>query len=235
MHVRMRLPPAPPPPHLHRRHPMLCIPLQRTRHCSWGCHSHRSFSIIPSSVSAASSPSSKASISHKQPCTSDLHTPPLSHISFPQHRAISSWAYLPGFIALFPSAWPGLPLQQSPSPVLFTAIRSLKHRSGKSRQAVSSSCESVCWLGSWSSTVPLENDPVDEDRGDGPWGAAGETENSHSKHRWVTTTHSTPTTVPCYCVFDCRGLCMFVCNMDISEILICMQPQQETILYLLLS
>lgn len=194
MHVRMRLPPAPPPPHLHRRHPVLCTPLRRTRHCSWGRRSRRSFSIIPSSVSAASSPSSKASISHKQPSTSELHTPPLSHISFLQHQAVTSWAYLPGCIALFPSARPGLPLPQSPSPV--TAIRSPKHRLGKSRQAVSSSCESVCWLGSWSSTVPLEDDPVDEDRGDGPWGAAGETEDSHPKHRWVTTTHSPPTIVP---------------------------------------
>lgn len=69
--------------------------------------------------------------------------------------------------------------------------RSLKC-SRKSRQAVSSSSKSVCWLGSWSSAVPLEDDPVDEDRRDGPGGAAGETEDSHPNHRWVTATHTTP-------------------------------------------
>lgn len=82
MRVRMRHPPAPPPPHLHRWHPDLCIPLRRNRQRSWGCHSRSSFiSIIPSSASAASSPSPKASISHKHPSTSELHTPPLSQIS----------------------------------------------------------------------------------------------------------------------------------------------------------
>lgn len=200
MHVRMRLPPA--PPHLHRRRPVLCVPLPRTRQCSWGCHSRSSFiSIIPSSSSAASSPSSKASISHKHPSTPKLHTATRAQIPSLQHpcvaqdssQAVTPWDNLASCIPLFPSARLGLPLQQSPSPVLF--IRSPKHRSAKSRQAVSSSCQSVCWLGSWSSTVPLEDDPVDEDRGDGSGGAAGETEDSHPKHRWVTTTHSTPAIV----------------------------------------
>ncbi|KAK2905899.1 hypothetical protein Q8A73_009842 [Channa argus] len=54
----------------------------------------------------------------------------------------------------------------------------------ENRQAVTSSCKSVCWLGSWFSAVPLEDDPVDENRGDGPGGAAGETEDCNSKHRW---------------------------------------------------
>ncbi|KAM3607759.1 uncharacterized protein V6R79_013354 [Siganus canaliculatus] len=45
------------------------------------------------------------------------------------------------------------------------------------------SLASVCQLGSWSSTVPLEDDSVDEDRRDGPGGAPGETEDSHPKHR----------------------------------------------------
>ncbi|KAK5860849.1 hypothetical protein PBY51_022301 [Eleginops maclovinus] len=115
MHVRMRVPPAPPPCHLHRRRPELCITLLRTCHCSWGCDS--SFSIIPSSVSAASS---KASYSHKHPRTSELHTPPLSHISLLQHpcvapdrQAVKSRARLPCCIPLFPSARLGLPSQQS--------------------------------------------------------------------------------------------------------------------------
>lgn len=30
---------------------------------------------------------------------------------------------------------------------------------------------------------------MDEDRGDGPGGAAGKTKDSHPEHRWVTTTH----------------------------------------------
>lgn len=214
MHVRMRLPPAPPPPHLHRRHPALCIPLRRTRYCSWGCHS-RSISIISSSVSVASS---KASISYKHPSTSKLHTPSLSQISCLQHpcvvqdssQAVTSWASLPCCLPLIPSARLELPPQQFPSPVIFTIIRSRKHRSGKSRQAVSFSRRSVCWLGSWSSTVPLEDDPVDEDRGNGPGGAAGETEDSHSRHRWVTTTHLTPTIVPGHYILDCREW-MHVC------------------------
>lgn len=50
---------------------------------------------------------------------------------------------------------------------------------------------------------------MDEDRGDGLGGAAGETEDSHPKHRWVTT-HSTPSIVPGRCIPDCRGLSMFV-------------------------
>lgn len=81
----------------------------------------------------------------------------------------------------------GLIWAASPSPVLFTFIRSPNHRWGKGRQAVASSRQRVRWLGGWSSAVPLEDDPVDENRGDGPGGAAGETENRHPKHRWVTT------------------------------------------------
>lgn len=180
MHVRLRLPPAllPPPPHPHRWHPALCSLLRRTRQCSF-------ISIIPSSTSAESSPSSKASISHKHPSTPELHTPlqVFSH----QHpcdaldgsQAVTTQVRSPRCIPLFPSARPGSPPQQFLSP---------KRRSGKIRQAVSSSCESVCWLGSWPSTVPLEDDPVDEDRRDGPGGAAGEAEDSHSKHRWVAAT-----------------------------------------------
>ncbi|XP_068561125.1 guanine nucleotide exchange factor DBS isoform X2 [Cebidichthys violaceus] len=65
------------------------------------------------------------------------------------------------------SLWETVPLTfKSPPPLCLPGL----HRS-------------VCWLGSWSSTVPLEDDPVDEDRGDGPRGAAGETEDSHSEHR----------------------------------------------------
>lgn len=33
---------------------------------------------------------------------------------------------------------------------------------------------------------------MDEDRRDGPGGAAGETEDSHPNHRWVTGTHMIP-------------------------------------------
>ncbi|KAK9537870.1 hypothetical protein VZT92_005445 [Zoarces viviparus] len=115
MHVRMRLPPAPPPPRLHRRCPAFCIPPRRTRHCSRGCDSRSSFSISRSFASAASS---KASISHKHPSTSEQHTPPLSQISFLQQpcvvqassQAVPTWASLP----LFPSARLGSPPQQSP-------------------------------------------------------------------------------------------------------------------------
>ena len=194
----MRLLPAPPPPHLHHRCPELCIPLLRTRHCSRGCDS--SFSIIPSPASDASS---KASFSHKHPSTSELHTPPLSPISLLQHpcvakdnQAVKSRARLPCCIPLFPSARLGLPSQQSPLslPLQHHPLSSSPF-SEKSRQAVSFSCKCVHWLGSWVTAVPLEDDPVDEDRRDGRWGAAGETEDCHSEHRWVTT-HSTPTIVP---------------------------------------
>lgn len=137
MRVRIRRPLAPPPPpHLHRWHPDLCIPLRRTRRRSWGCHSRSSFiSIIPSSASAASSPSSpssKASISHKHPSTSELHTPPLSQISLGLIYSLSS-----------PSGRSGLPLHHTPSPILIIIILSPSHRSRKSRQAVSSSHQSV--------------------------------------------------------------------------------------------
>lgn len=40
-------------------------------------------------------------------------------------------------------------------------------------------------------TVPLEDASVDEDRGNGSWGAAGETKERHPNHRWVMTTVST--------------------------------------------
>lgn len=181
--------------------------------------------------------SSSASFAHPH-----LHTrkhpflrsiPALSHISslsdfFPpaslcrtrrQARQSHSGLIYPPASPSSPSAQLGLPLQLSPSPVLFTVIRSQKSRSGKGRQAVSSSCKSVCWLGSWSSTVPLEDDPVDEDRRDGLGGAAWETEDSRPKHRWVTTRWSTPTRVPSHCIVDCRGLCMFVWNVDIGGII----------------
>lgn len=188
MHVRLRLPPPLPPPppplHPHRQLPAHRIPLWRTCRCSF-------ISIIPSSTSAASSPSSKASISLKHPSTPELHTPlqvfSLQHPCDAQEdgsQAVTTRVSSPRCIPLFPSARRG----SFPSPVLFTSILSPKRRSGKIRQAVSSSCESVCWLGSWSSTVPLEDDPVDEDRRDGPGGAAGETEDSHPKHRWVAAT-----------------------------------------------
>lgn len=136
MHVRMRLPTAPPPPHLLCRHPVLCIPLWRTRQCSWGCLSRSSFSIIPSSISAASSPpsaSSKASISYKQPSASELHASPLCHscVAHDISQEVTFWAKLPCFITLFPTAQLSLPLQQSLSPILFTTIHFLKHRSGK--------------------------------------------------------------------------------------------------------
>lgn len=130
MHVRMRLHPAPPPLLLHCRRPALRIPPWKTRHCSWGCRGRSSFSIIPSSFSA----SSKASISHKHPSISELHTPPLSQIlkhpffTPDSSQAVTSRANSPCCIPLFPSAWLDSPPQQSPSPVLLTVIYSPKHR-----------------------------------------------------------------------------------------------------------
>lgn len=200
-------------------------PCAEDSQCSWGCQNHSIFiSTIPSSGSAASSPYLKASISHKHPST-------LTHLLFLRflrssilvsHKTAARQSYS-GLIyhpasSSSPSAQLGLASQPSPSLVLFTVIHSLTYRSRKNRQAVSSSCKSVCWLGSWSSTVPVEDDPVDEDRRDGPGGAAGETEDSHPQHRWVTTTYSTPNRVPRHCIAHCRGLCMFVWNMDKGEI-----------------
>lgn len=105
-----------------------------------------------------------------------------------RQKAVSFWVTEPPCIPsshLFCSA--GLViLKVAPSLVLFAVIHSSKHCSAKSSQAVSSSWESVFRLGSWSPTAPLEDDPVDEDWGDGPWGAAGETEECHQNHRWVT-------------------------------------------------
>lgn len=190
MHVRMRLHSAPPPPHLHCRRPVLCIPLRRTRQCSWGCHNR---SIFISIIRSPASPYSEASISQKHPSSLthllSLRFLPSSILVSHKTAARQSHSGLiyPPVSLSSPSAQLGLPLQLSPSPVLFTVIRSQESRSGKSRQAVSSSCKSVCWLGSWSSTVPLEDDPVDEDRRDGLGGAAGETEDSRPMHRWVTT------------------------------------------------
>lgn len=52
---------------------------------------------------------------------------------------------------------------------------------------------------------------MDEDRRDGPGGAAGETEDSHPQHRWVTTIYSTANRVPCcQCIAHFTGLCMVV-------------------------
>lgn len=150
---------------------------------SGGCHRRSIFiSIVPSSASAASLhtwkppflPSSSA-VEQNSP----LQPPWITRDS---SSGVTFWADLPSSSSAPASL--GLPLQLSPSPIFFPILCSLKC-SGKSRQAVSSCCKSVCWLGSWSSTVPLEDDPVDEDRRDGPGGAAGETEDSHPNHRWV--------------------------------------------------
>lgn len=195
MLARMRLHSAPPPPHLHHWRPALCVPLWQTRQCSQGCCVRCIFiSIIPSPASAASSSYWKASIFHKLPCAL-LGLPyklfPSSILVSCKTAARQSHArliYHPGSHS-FPSAQLGLPLQQSLSTILLTVICSLKISSEKSRQAVSSSCKSVFWLGGWLSAVPLEDDSVDEDGRDGPGGAAGETEDSRPKHRWVMTAY----------------------------------------------
>lgn len=50
---------------------------------------------------------------------------------------------------------------------------------------------------------------MDEDRRDGPGGAAGETEDSHPKHRWVAATQHHLSS-PDHCFVDDTGLYMFV-------------------------
>lgn len=205
MLARMRLHSAPPPPHLHHWCPALRVPLWKTRQCSQGCYVRCIFiSIIPSPATAASSSYWKASIFHKLP-SALIGLPykllPSSILVSCKTAARQSHArliYHPGAHS-FPSAQLGLPLQLSPSTILLTVIRSLKISSEKSRQAVSSSCKSVFWLGSWLSAVPLEDDSVDEDRRDGPRGAAGETEDCRPKHRWVKTTYSTPAPWSLHC------------------------------------
>lgn len=171
------------------------------------CHSPSSFSIIPTSVSAASSPSLKASISHTHPqhCPA-AHTPFLSNLLLLRRLCVKQDCRQSHPRVVYPAASPSSLLlgwashrDSPPSPVLFTIICSPTHRSEKSRQAVSSSRQSVFWLGSWSSTVPLEDDPVDEDGGDGPGGVVGETEDRHPKHRWVIKTHPIQTTVVFLC------------------------------------
>lgn len=90
--------------------------------------------------------------------------------------------------------------------------------SSKSSQAVSSPSKSVCWLGSWSSAVPLEDDPVDEDRRDGPGRAAGETEDSHPNHRWVTATRTIPSSCCCVVISkDLAGRLIFACILYFSN------------------
>lgn len=184
MLARMRLHSVPPPPHLHHRCPALCIPLWKTRQCSQGCYGRCIFiSIIPSPASAASSSYWKASIFHKLlSAVTGLPSIILVSCKTAARQSHARLIYHPGSHS-FPSAQLGSPLQLSPSTILLTAIRSLKISSEKSRQAVSSSCKSVFWLGSWLSAVPLEDDSVDEDGRDGPRGAARETEDSRPKHR----------------------------------------------------
>lgn len=193
-------PPAPSPLHLLCRHPVLCISLRKACPCISGCHSRSSFSINPSSYSHPQEHLFLSSISARPSCTHPLSLTSL-HLQC-LCWAVISWASLPCCIPFFPFAWLGLPAQHPhlPSPILFIIICSPAHCSGKSRQAVSSSCKSVFWLGSWSSAVPLEDDPVDENRGDGPGGAAGETEDRHPKHRWVITTGYYILLIYAYCV-----------------------------------
>lgn len=205
MLARMRLHSAPPPPHLHHWGPALRVPLWKTRQCSQGCDVRCIFiSIIPSPATAASSSYWKASIFHKLPSAliglpyKLLPSSVLVSCKTAARQSHARLIYHPGAHS-FPSAQLGLPLQLSPSTVLLTVIRSLKISAEKSRQAVSSSCKSVFWLGSWLSAVPLEDDSVDEDRRDGPRGAAGETEDCRPKHRWVKTTYSTPAPWPLHC------------------------------------
>lgn len=56
---------------------------------------------------------------------------------------------------------------------------------------------------------------MDEDRRDGPGGAAGETEDSHAKHRWVTTRYIASASLSRFVSCVCRGrfhfLSLFCC------------------------
>lgn len=196
MNVRMRLPAAssPHPPPLPpsallassilfscAEDPSALLRLPPSEHF----HQHHPF-ISLSSIT----PHLKASVSPKQPSTASLSefSPPASmnHMRQQQRRHILAWSTFPFLIFCFAgSAIATVPLSH------LLRHRSLKC-SRKSRQAVSSSSKSVRWLGSWSSAVPLEDDPVDEDGRDGPGGAAGEAQDSHPNHRWVRGTHMMP-------------------------------------------
>lgn len=120
MHVRIRLTPAPPPPHFLCQIPVIYIPLWRLRCCSWGCQIHSIFiSIIPSSGSAASSSYLTASIPHKHPST-------LTHLLFlrflcssissidPAARQSYSGLICHPASSSSPSTQLGLPLQPPP-------------------------------------------------------------------------------------------------------------------------